>query len=98
MYLVHAHLRPPAQGGELPSDVRALVHGCARPGEGVEHVSVHGDVPSAPVLGLFLLAESLARAEASAAAVCGRLLESRPELSGWTLLRAEAPLIVIDGQ
>ncbi|MFD5326426.1 hypothetical protein [Streptomyces sp. NPDC127092] len=98
MYLVHAHLRPPASGGELPSDVRALVYGCARPEDGVEHVSVHGDPPSAPVLGLFLVDDSLARAEASAAAVCARLLASRPELSGWTLLRAEAPLIVLEGQ
>ncbi|MER5935224.1 hypothetical protein [Streptomyces sp. NPDC002054] len=48
------------------------------------------------MLGLFLLADSLARAEANAATVCVRLLESHPELSGWTLLRAEAPLLVID--
>ncbi|MFD7980925.1 hypothetical protein ACFV3S_34400 [Streptomyces sp. NPDC059749] len=78
--------------------MRALVYACARPEDGVEHVSVHGDVPSAPVLGLFLVGDSLARAEASAAAVCARLVESRPELSGWILLRAEAPLLVLDGQ
>ncbi|MER7625367.1 hypothetical protein [Streptomyces sp. NPDC126503] len=97
MYLVHAHLQPPDQGGGLPPDVRALVYGCALPEDGLEHVSVHGDA-QAPVLGLFLLNDSLARAETSAAAVCARLLESRPELSGWTLLRAEAPLIVLDGR
>ncbi|WP_327734191.1 hypothetical protein OG749_10140 [Streptomyces nojiriensis] len=96
MYLIHAHLEPPAQGGEPPSDLRALVYGCARPEEGVEHVSVHGHAPSEPVPGLFLLADSQARAETNAAAVCTRLLESRPELLGWTLLRAEAPLLVID--
>lgn len=96
MYLVHAHLEPPAQGGELPPDLRALAYECARPEDGVEHVSVHGGASLAPVLGLFLLADSLARAEANTAAVCARLLESHPELSGWTLLRAEAPLLTID--
>ncbi|MFJ3727792.1 hypothetical protein ACIPYQ_35210 [Streptomyces sp. NPDC090045] len=96
MYLVHARLRPPPQGGELPPDLRAFIYECARPEEGVEHVSVHGDASSAPVLGLFLLADSLARAEANAAAVCARLLEIHPELPGWTLVRAEAPLLVID--
>ncbi|MFF5503216.1 hypothetical protein [Streptomyces roseolus] len=98
MYLVHAHLRPSAQVGDLPPDVRALVYECARPEDGVEHVSVHDDPSSAPVLGLFLVTDSLARAEATATAVCTRLLESHPAFSGWTLLRAEAPLIVVDGQ
>ncbi|MEV7523868.1 hypothetical protein [Streptomyces sp. NPDC091371] len=96
MYLVHARLEPSAQGGELPSDLRALVYESTRPEDGVEHVSVHGDVPSAPVLGLFLMAGSLAQAEANAAAVCARLLEIHPELAGWTLVRAEVPLLVID--
>ncbi|MCX5403855.1 hypothetical protein OHA37_08155 [Streptomyces sp. NBC_00335] len=96
MYLVHAHLRRPAQGGELPSDLRALVYESARPEDGVEHVSVHADESSAPVLGLFLTAGSLAQAEEHAAAVCTRLLRTHPELSGWILGRAEAPLLVID--
>lgn len=97
MYLVHAHLRRSAQGGELPSDLRALVYESARPEDGVEHVSVHGDdASSEPVLGLFLLADSLAQAEENAAAVCARLLGTHPDLSGWILQRAEAPLLVID--
>ncbi|MFC9730752.1 hypothetical protein ACFWGM_27415 [Streptomyces roseolus] len=98
MYLVHAHLRPPAQAGDLPLDVRALVYGCAGPEDGVEHVSVHDNPPSPPVLGLFLVSDSLARAEATATAVCTRLLEDHPAFSGWALVRAEAPLIVVDGQ
>ncbi|MFJ6755856.1 hypothetical protein ACIQNK_12655 [Streptomyces sp. NPDC091273] len=96
MYLVHAHLRPPSRGGQLPPDLRAVVNEAARPEDGVEHASVHGDASPAPVLGLFLLADSLAQAEVNAAAVCARLLEIHPELSGWTLVRAEAPLLAID--
>ncbi|MGG8408500.1 hypothetical protein ACM614_18840 [Streptomyces sp. 12297] len=82
----------------MPSDLRVLLYGCARPEESVEHVSVHPDPPSAPVLGLYLLAGSLARAEANAAAVCTRLLASHRAFSGWTLLRAEAPLVRVDGE
>ncbi|MER6392845.1 hypothetical protein ABT236_30850 [Streptomyces sp. NPDC001523] len=96
MYLVHARLRPPARGGEAPSHLRSLVYAFARPEDAVEHVSVHVDAAPGPVLGLFVLADSLAQAEANAEAVCARLLSGHPALMGWTLVHAEVPLLVLD--
>ncbi|WP_411105046.1 hypothetical protein [Streptomyces sp. cmx-4-9] len=97
MYLVHAHVRPPDEGSELPPDLRTLLHGYARPEDGLEHVSVHADAPAGPVLGLYLLADSLAGAEATATALCTRLLAGDRAFAHWTLLRAEAPLMRLDG-
>ncbi|MER5778286.1 hypothetical protein ABT144_29120 [Streptomyces sp. NPDC002039] len=96
MYLVHAHLRPPARGAETPFHLRALVYESARPEDAVEHVSVHVEAAPGPVLGLFVLADSLAQAESNAEAVCARLLSGHPELTGWTLVHAQVPLLALD--
>ncbi|MER7761000.1 hypothetical protein [Streptomyces sp. NPDC097619] len=97
MYLVHAHVDPPDGGGTFPSELRTLLQELARPEDGLEHVSVHADAPEGPVVGLYLLADSLARAEATAAVLCTRLLTGHRAFEGWTLRRAEAPLMRLDG-
>ncbi|GAA3071784.1 hypothetical protein GCM10017562_43960 [Streptomyces roseofulvus] len=93
MYLIHASLRALGGASTLPPDTRALVLGQVLPGERVEHVAVHADALPHPVIGLYLLSERLQDAEATARAVCLRALLNCPELSGWTLLRAQAPLL-----
>ncbi|MFE6053536.1 hypothetical protein ACFQ6N_22515 [Kitasatospora sp. NPDC056446] len=93
MYLVHAVLRPPAPGVELPSGVPEFIRATADPREPVEHVSVHPRADSTTVLGLFLIADRLADAERRAGEACLRAVGSMPVLDGWTVTRAEAPLI-----
>ncbi|MFE5588729.1 hypothetical protein [Streptomyces sp. NPDC056549] len=92
MYLIHAQLAAP-EGSLLPCDAAAAALVLARPEEGVEHVSAHGDGPRGPVLGVFLLADSLAQAENRTAALCERLLTRHPGFRGWSLRRAEAPFL-----
>ncbi|NML50201.1 hypothetical protein HHL19_11060 [Streptomyces sp. R302] len=96
MYLVHARMAAPGGGATaLPSRarVRALVLGRARPEERVEHVAVHPHALPHPVLGFYVLADRLAEAEATARAVCRRVLRDCPEFDGWSLLEAEVPLM-----
>ncbi|MFE6223899.1 hypothetical protein [Streptomyces sp. NPDC057854] len=93
MYLIHASLRALGGAATLPSDTRALVLGQVLPGERVEHVAVHADALPHPVLGLYVLSGRLQDAEATARAVCRRALLNCPQLDGWTLLRAQAPLL-----
>ncbi|MEU7552976.1 hypothetical protein AB0B01_11595 [Streptomyces sp. NPDC044571] len=92
MYLIHASLKALGGAAALPSDTRALVLGQALPEERVEHVSVHAHALPHPVLGLYLLSDRLLEAEATARALCLRALLNCHELSGWTLLAAQAPL------
>jgi hypothetical protein len=95
VYLVHARFAT-ADRRSLPADAAALVASCAVPDERVEHVVLHQHDDGRPVLGMFLLAASLAEAERAAAAVCRRALTQRPELAGTVLLGCEAPLIPVD--
>ncbi len=92
MYLIHAQLSAPP-GGFLPSDAARRALALARPGERVEHVTAHPDAVPDPVLGVFLVAESLTEAEALAAVLCRRLLNTHTALAGWGLRRAQAPLL-----
>ncbi|MEX0173130.1 hypothetical protein [Streptomyces sp. LMG1-1-1.1] len=93
MYLIHTSLKALGGATVLPPDTRALVLGHALPEERVEHVSVHAHVRPHPVLGLYLRSDRLVEAEAAARTVCLRALLHCPELTGWTLLDAQAPLI-----
>ncbi|MEV6971920.1 hypothetical protein [Kitasatospora sp. NPDC093806] len=93
MYLVHAALRRPADGRALPPGVRGLLLAARCPGEGIEHVVVHREAVPHPVLGVFLLAGSLVEAERRVAVFCDRVLAGVPELAGWRVERAEAPLV-----
>jgi hypothetical protein len=93
MYLVHARLRSDAHA-VLPHDAASLLSWCARPDERLEFVVVHGDVPAEPVLGMFLVADSLVAAEAVAAEICRRALRAHASLSGFRLHSCDATLPV----
>jgi hypothetical protein len=94
MYLVHAHLMPPSPGRTLPPDVAVCARTHARPQDRLEHACAHPLAHPHPVLGVYLLADSLAQAESNAARLCRRVLSDCPALHGWTLLRAHAPLLL----
>lgn len=93
MYLVHARLQAPL-GGALPPDTRSLVWAQACLDEGLEHVVVHPCALPDPVIGLYVRAENLAAAELKAQGLCGRVL-SCEEFAGWSLVRAEAPMVAV---
>ncbi|MGC0422786.1 hypothetical protein [Embleya sp. AB8] len=92
MYLIHARLRPRA-GRALHDDTGTLVLSSARPGEGIEHVAFHPDAKPLPVLGLFVTADSLAAAEATALAVCRRAIREQDALRGIDVVGCAAPLV-----
>ena len=84
MYLVHARLESD-EHAELPADTVSLVRRCARPDEHLQHVVVHSNGATGPVLGLFLLAPTLKDAEQVAAALCQRALAENAELRPFRL-------------
>ncbi|WP_219670170.1 hypothetical protein [Streptomyces bambusae] len=92
MYLIHLKLRLEADR-LLPSGTADLVRAAARPGDRLEHVTVHPDAPGGPVLGLFLLADRLEQAEEAADALCRRALAASPELRGAALLDRQVGLV-----
>ncbi|MFE9483240.1 hypothetical protein ACFYNM_32130 [Streptomyces spororaveus] len=102
MYLIHATLRAPAAGVQLPPHTRELVRALAdADAEGgsvggcgpVEHVSTHPHVLPDPILGVYLIADSLHKAERRTEALCRRALDEVPALRGWTVGRVGAPLV-----
>ncbi|MEU9047758.1 MULTISPECIES: hypothetical protein [unclassified Kitasatospora] len=93
MYLVHAALQPVPPGRPLPGDARELLWAAVRPEDRVEHVVVHPDAVPDPVLGVYVLAESLASAEHRASEFCRRALVAVPEFAGWKAMKAAAPLV-----
>ncbi|MBW5482325.1 hypothetical protein [Streptomyces bambusae] len=97
MYLIHAQLRAPF-GDPLPCDAARRALAAARPDDRVEHVSAHARAEPHPVLGFFVMANSLSEAEGRIAQLCLRLLREHGELAGWALVRAEAPLVAPLGQ
>ncbi|MCX4959879.1 hypothetical protein [Streptomyces virginiae] len=92
MYLVHVRLRAPDHTS-LPPDAAQLFLGCALDGEGLEHVSAHGDAEGGPVVGFYLTAPSLALAERAASAVCHRALLAHPSLAGLDVGSFDAALV-----
>ncbi|MEU6968827.1 hypothetical protein AB0A71_13995 [Kitasatospora aureofaciens] len=93
MYLVHAALQPVPPGRPLPADARELLWAAVRPEDRVEHVVVHPEAFPDPVLGVYLLADSLAAAESRTAGFCRRALATVPEFAGWTATKVAAPLV-----
>ncbi|GAA3482924.1 hypothetical protein [Streptomyces yanii] len=92
MYLIHAHLKGPT-GAVLTDQTAELIHAWALSQEQVEHVTAHPGAVPHPIVGVYVLADSLHQAEERVAAVCRRALRQEPSLSTWTLVRAEAPLL-----
>ncbi|WP_051942686.1 hypothetical protein [Streptacidiphilus rugosus] len=93
MYLVHLHLHPPAAADPLPGGIRDWLRAAASPEDRIEHVAVHAGARPVPVVGVYLIADSLDDAETCAARVCGRALAGRQELVGWRLTCAQVPLV-----
>ncbi|MET8629492.1 hypothetical protein ABZW30_38130 [Kitasatospora sp. NPDC004669] len=94
MYLVHAALQPVSPGRSLPFDARELLLAAVRPEDRIEHLVVHpGAVPD-PVLGVYLLVDSLAEAEGRTAAFCRRALAAVPQFAGWKATKLAVPLVV----
>ncbi|MFF7383446.1 hypothetical protein [Streptomyces griseoluteus] len=93
MYLVHAHFRAHVPLAVPSVQFAELVLAQVRASGEVEHASVHFPLPHAPVIGFWLSAGTLREAETRTRNLCERALETVGELSGWTLLRAEAPLL-----
>lgn len=105
MYLVHAALRPPAPGIQLPPHAGELVRALATSSDSssagsdvrawgpVEHVSAHPHALPDPTLGVYLIADSLNEAERRTEALCRHAFEEVPALWGWTLGRVGAPLV-----
>ncbi|MFF4578100.1 hypothetical protein [Streptomyces sp. NPDC001389] len=89
MYLIHLKLGLPTYR-LVPPELGDLIRSAARPGEGLEHVTVHPDVPGGPVLGMFLTAEHPDQAEVMAGLLCRRALATSAKLRGLTLLRWRA--------
>ncbi|WP_432122388.1 hypothetical protein [Streptomyces sp. S1] len=93
MYLVHVGLRAPAPRVSPHELTAPLVRSHVHPEDRAEHISVHPRALPHPVIGVYLRAASLAEAEAWAADLVDRVLARCPELSGWSPLRPEAPLL-----
>ncbi|MFD6179914.1 hypothetical protein [Streptomyces goshikiensis] len=94
MYLVHAGFRASAPGARLPAAAADLIRSLAdADGLSAEHVSAHPHALPDPVVGVFLVADSLSEAERRTETLCRRALDVVPALRGWTLTRVGAPLV-----
>ncbi|MGW6565219.1 hypothetical protein [Streptomyces sp. NPDC054975] len=94
MYLVHIHLRPPADGPPLPRDTDRLVAGSAVAADGFELAVAHPRVRPHPVVGVYLRARSLEAAEECAGSIWRRAVARHPQLRAWIPVRAEVPLLM----
>ncbi len=92
MYLIHVRLVHDPGGG-LPPETGTLITRCAAPCEGLEHVVVHPAPPCGAVVGLFVTADDLDRAEAVAETVCRRACTTIPQLRGLSVLSCGSPLL-----
>ncbi|MFI0719526.1 hypothetical protein [Streptomyces sp. NPDC021224] len=92
MHLVHVELHRTGHA-LLPPGVAGLVLRLCGPDEPIEHVAVHPDAVTGPVLGLFVLAPSVAAAERLAATACRRALAALPEPTGFTVGRCGVRLV-----
>ncbi|GAA2774750.1 MULTISPECIES: hypothetical protein [Kitasatospora] len=92
MYLIHATLRL-APGTGVPDDLGPRMRALAAPQDRLEHVSVHAGARPDPVVGLYLVADSLHDAEARARTLCLRTVAELPGLAGAEVALVGAPLI-----
>lgn len=99
MYLVHVQLVAPA-GRALPEETARIVTESAEESDGLEHVSIHGQLSSEastsgggqPVIGIFLVSASLPAAERCAWQIVRRAVAAHPALRGFEVDGAEAVL------
>jgi hypothetical protein len=92
MYLIHVRLAHDPGGG-LPQEAGSLITRCADPGEGLEHLVVHPAPPAGAIVGLFVTAADLDRAETVAENICRRAVTTVPQLRGLTVLSCGSPLL-----
>ncbi|WP_406006960.1 hypothetical protein OG440_12780 [Streptomyces sp. NBC_00637] len=92
MYLIHVRLRAPAEAHARP-DLAAIISSYAEESDGLEHVSVHAHAEEGLTLGLFLLADSLAAAEDSAARLSRRAVDHHQDLLGYGVVTSGAVLV-----
>ncbi|MCP3759638.1 hypothetical protein [Streptomyces sp. TBY4] len=93
MYLIHLHFSPPPEGGDLPSGVEEVLYEVQPAIDlAVRHVREDG----APVLGLYVRAPDLHAAELWAAVAWRAVTRRIAGAAGWTLRKAEAPLLIVD--
>ncbi|GGT65149.1 hypothetical protein P6B95_00380 [Streptomyces atratus] len=94
MYLVHLRLLPHPEGEQLPASTAALLtQGRDADADRIEHVSLHADAQPCPVVGVYVQAANLERAEAAAERAWTRAVVAHPPLAHWKLLSAEVPLL-----
>ena len=96
MYLVHIHLGPHPAGRPLPDLAADVLQFCATDADRLELTCVHPDALPHPVIALFLIAESLATAEATAHDLWRRTVIAYPHLSAWAVRSAQVPLMPED--
>ncbi|MFD9029544.1 hypothetical protein ACFVZW_00035 [Streptomyces sp. NPDC059567] len=93
MYLVHLRLLPHPEGERLPESVAALLMQARDvDADRIEHVSVHADATPSPVVGVYVHAPTLDRAEAAGRLAWIRAVVAHPPLARWELVSAEVPL------
>ncbi|MFD0572954.1 hypothetical protein ACFQ0T_31625 [Kitasatospora gansuensis] len=91
---MHTALLPAPSGSPLPDGVRELFQAALRPEDRIEHLVFHPRAEPAPVLGVYLLADSLAEAERRVALFCHRALGAVPQFAGWRAEPSTAPMVV----
>ncbi|MEU4096404.1 hypothetical protein [Streptomyces sp. NPDC026673] len=92
MYLIHAHLLGPGEI-PLPAGIRDRIRARPTGSASIEHVTPHLEHPGAPVLGLFVAAETLEEAEQAAETACLDALGSESSLAGYALVRCSAAFV-----
>ncbi|GGU81759.1 hypothetical protein GCM10010260_12800 [Streptomyces filipinensis] len=89
MYLVHARLESD-EHTEIPAGTVDLLTRSATPDDQLEHVVMHTHGDPGPVLGFFILAQSLEEAEGVAASLCQRVLDENAELHRFRIASCNA--------
>ncbi|MER6678852.1 hypothetical protein [Streptomyces sp. NPDC000983] len=92
MHLIHVRLHTP-RDFRVPDDLAAQFIAQATSAEGVEHVSVHPGVDQGLTVGLYVVAESLVRAEQAALAVSRRTVARVPALQRSSITSCSAAIV-----
>lgn len=93
MYLVHLAIASPGDA-PLPADIKKMLEAIAP--DVLEHVGVHPQARPHSVISLFLRVASLSEAEATAEQIWERTVAAYSQLTEWSLIRAEVPLLPYD--